>query len=115
MRALFVPALVVSSVVLLTACNEKSGSTASVAPAVPAIDQANLCETTEWRFNDVASVCKPGQKVAFLPNSWGNEQLPVLFAAVNCDLRYNVVQTKGGVTCIYGPITPKPPAPAKAE
>lgn len=76
-----------------------------------AIDQSDLCEVKIWRHDDVASVCKPGQKVIFLPSSWGNEQLPILFAAVNCDLRFSVALTPGAVTCIYGPITPTPPEP----
>ena len=51
------------------------------------IDQANLCEVKVWQHDDVAAVCKAGQKVVFLPASFGNEQLPIIFAAVNCDLR----------------------------
>lgn len=74
-------------------------------------DQENLCEVKEWMHDAVSSSCEPGQKVVFLPERWGNEQLPVIFAAVNCDLRYAVALTSGAVTCIYGPITPKPDAP----
>jgi len=49
--------------------------------------------------------CKVGRKVLFLPQTFGNEQLPVLFAAINCDLRYAVALTNGAVTCIYaGPL-----------
>ena len=77
------------------------------------IDQANLCEVKLWQHDDVASSCKPGQKVVYLPSSWGNEQLPIIFAAVNCDLRYAVALTNGAVTCIYGPITPSPAEPPK--
>jgi hypothetical protein len=40
-----------------------------------------------------------------VPASFGNEQLPVLFAAVNCDMRYAIALTKGGVACIYEPTT----------
>ena len=71
-------------------------------------DQVNLCEVSTWQHDDVARECKPGQKVVYLPQRFGNEQLPILFAAVNCDLRYSVALTLGAVTCIYGPITPKP-------
>ena len=81
--------------------------------AASAIDQANLCEVKVWQHDDVASTCKPGQKVVYLPSSFGNEQLPIIFAAVNCDLRYNVALTTGAVTCIYGPITPTPAEPQK--
>lgn len=87
------------------------GSIPPSATAAPAIDQANLCEVKAWRRNDVSAECKPGQKVVFLPSSFGNEQLPILFAAVNCDLRYSVALTTGAVTCIYGPITLTPAEP----
>jgi hypothetical protein len=53
--------------------------------------------------------------VAFLPDRWGNEQLPVIFAAVNCDLRYSVALTEGAVTCIYAPITPDVEAAEEVE
>lgn len=78
----------------------------SASPTASVIDQANLCEVKEWQHDVVASTCKPGQKVVYLPSSFGNEQLPVIFAAVNCDLRYSVALTTGGVTCIHAPITP---------
>jgi hypothetical protein len=68
------------------------------------VNQANLCEVNEWRVDLVAAVCEPGQKVVFLPQQFGNEQLPVIFAAVNCDLRFSVALTKGAVSCIYQPI-----------
>lgn len=71
------------------------------------INQKNLCEVTQWQHDVVAKKCNPGQKVVFLPDRWGNDQLPILFAAVNCDLKYSVAMNSGGVTCIYNPITPK--------
>lgn len=72
------------------------------------VDQKNLCEVSEWRADAVAEACKPGQKVVFLPRQFGNEQLPIFFTAVNCDLRYSVAITNGGVTCIYQPIDVAP-------
>jgi hypothetical protein len=83
----------------------------SVASSAPAVD-GHLCEVKTWQYDDVAAACKPGQKIVFLPESFGNEQLPVIFAAVNCDLRYSVALTTGAVTCIYHPIVPKPATPA---
>ena len=97
---------------LLSGCNQQasSGKTAgtpsaatAISPSNAPIDQANLCEVNHY---GLASACKPGQKIVFLPQSFGNEQLPILFVAINCDLRYTVALTKGGVSCIYGPITP---------
>ena len=88
-------------------------TTSAVVPAAqPSIDQSSICETKDW---GIAKDCKVGQKIVFLPSLFGNEQLPVFFAAANCDLRYGVVITKGAVTCIYNPITPKTaPSPAPA-
>lgn len=94
---------------LLTACNQEKAAP----QVVPSIDQMNLCEVNSWAPADVASRCKQGQKVVFLPPSFGNQQLPVIFAAVNCDLRYAVAMTTGAVTCIYEPIKPAEEAPAK--
>ncbi len=98
-----------ASFIALSACSQAS----SAGPAVAAIDQASLCVVDNWRQDAVAATCKTGQKVAFLPDSWGNEQLPIMFAALNCDLRFNVALTKGAATCIYGPVTPKPADPAE--
>lgn len=92
------------SAALLTGCAPQAKDNS--VSAATSIDQANLCEVKDWRQNVVAESCKPGQKVVYLPDSWGNEQLPILFVAVNCDLRFSVSLTNGGVTCIYGPITP---------
>lgn len=70
------------------------------------VDQENLCEVSGWQRDAVANVCKPGQKVVFLPSSFGNEQLPIIFAAINCDHQNAIVLTSGGVSCIYRPIKP---------
>jgi len=86
--------------VLLASCT--SGSNA---PAGQAVAEGTICEVSEWQRDSVAEACTPGQKVVFLPGSFGNEQLPIYFAAVNCDLHYSVALTTGAVTCIYGPIT----------
>lgn len=93
-------------VLALSACDSPMSSAARSGAL---IDQNNICEVKGWQRDLTAAACKPGQKVAFLPDSFGNEQLPVLFAAVNCDLRYSVALTNGGVTCIYFPLTPAPP------
>lgn len=94
----------------LAGCGGSEGASArpaaqAAAQAAPqAIDQDRLCEVSEWQRDVVAKACKAGQKVVYLPSSWGNDQLPVIFAAVNCDLRHEVVLTKGAVTCIYAPL-----------
>ena len=76
--------------------------------AAEMINQEHLCEVRRWQHDVVREYCEPGQKVVYLPESFGNEQLPILFAAVNCDLRYSVALTKGAVTCIYAPINVEP-------
>lgn len=81
---------------------------------LPLVNQADACQMSG--LVDEPGNCKPGQKVVFLPQQFGNEQLPVMFAALNCDLRFSVALTKGAVACIYLPIDRKPedaPAPAK--
>ncbi|MBS0434045.1 MAG: hypothetical protein JSR75_03985 [Proteobacteria bacterium] len=92
---------------------QQQGAAAVVAAASSdkSIDQSKVCQTNSWQ---VARDCKVGQKIAFLPESWGNEQLPVMFAAVNCDLRYSIAMTKGAVVCIFNPIKPDEPAAASA-
>ncbi len=68
------------------------------------IDQSTFCPVDSPDPNLVMKKCKTGQKVLFKPSRWGNEQLPVIFAAAYCDLRFGVVLTTGAVTCIYLPI-----------
>ena len=70
------------------------------------IDLSALCTVS-----DVAVVfgtnlpCQAGQKTAFLPRQFGNDQLPIMFAAKFCDLRYQIVWNPGGVVCIYRPLS----------
>ena len=64
-------------------------------------DQSVICEAKQY---NAVKDCKPGQKVAFTPDSWGNQQLPIYFTALNCDMRYSVALTEGGVVCIYNPL-----------
>ena len=94
--------LAISITIGLSACSRQEAVTAVRAE----INQSDVCEVSDWQRDVTAKVCKQGQKVVFLPQSFGNEQLPILFAAVNCDLRYSVALTNGGVTCIYYPQKP---------
>ncbi|MFZ5500739.1 MAG: hypothetical protein ACOY58_02350 [Candidatus Micrarchaeota archaeon] len=73
----------------LTACQQQVNSPA----------QKTICESTE--LMPAQGTCKDGDVFAFLPDVFGNEQLPVMAAAMSCDFRYPIVQTKGGVSCIY--------------
>jgi hypothetical protein len=94
--------VVVLAVATVAGCGGAAGS-------LPEPNQTDICQTDS---HAIAENCKPGQKIAFLPAQFGNAQLPVYFAAANCDLRYSVVLTNGAVTCIFKPI--KAPAEAKA-
>ncbi len=76
--------------------------TGDTAPAAM-VDPGEICVTPTLNQDLVRALCKPGQKVAFLPQRWGNEQLPLIFAAFNCDLDATVVVTNGGVVCRYLP------------
>lgn len=86
---------------LLIGCKPEAET---VQQAAAAIDQQRLCEVKNWQKDVTALACQPGQKLLFLPASFGNEQLPVLFAAVNCDHRFSIALTNGGVSCIYTPL-----------
>ncbi|RNL67071.1 hypothetical protein [Zhongshania marina] len=81
----------------LSGCNLETLSAVS-------IDQESLCEVSGWQKDVTAASCTEGQKVLFLPSSFGNEQLPVIFAAVNCDHRFSIALTNGAVSCIYSPL-----------
>lgn len=52
-------------------------------------------------LNKIPNSCKKGESIAFLPNSFGNEQFPVVAASVLCDINYQIVNTNGGVYCVF--------------
>jgi len=66
--------------------------------AVAQFDQSKLCIAE----NDAeASKCGAGQLMFFRPARWGNEQLPLTAAALYCDFNHQIVQTNGGVVCVF--------------
>jgi hypothetical protein len=93
-RSMIAPGATALATLALLGCSQQHPA----APDSPALAQAELCVTTEVR---VESGCNPGQRVVFMPERFGNEQLPVMFASMNCDLRYAVAMTNGGVTCVF--------------
>jgi hypothetical protein len=102
-------AAVISASILLAGCNQ--GDKQERKPSERNQDgQTKLCQVSDLAvlFGEKLA-CEPGQKVAFLPNSFGNEQIPILFAAKFCDIRYSVVSNPGGVVCIYQPTAPNKP------
>jgi CelD/BcsL family acetyltransferase involved in cellulose biosynthesis len=87
----------------LTGCQPTPKEVAAAVPTFP--DQSHVCEVHDWKADASAAACHRGQKVVFLPDAWGNEQLPLLFVAINCNMRYTVTLTTGGAVCIYaGPL-----------
>lgn len=93
-----------------------AASQPSASENADAINQQTPCFVDSHKTDAVDAMCKPGQKVVFMPPSWGNEQLPIVFAGLNCDLRYSVVSNNGGVTCIRvrrAPTAPAAPAASK--
>lgn len=76
---------------VLAGCNDPAGTTPILAE--PACEIGSLDQG--W------GQCKEGQVMAFLPSSWGNEQLPVVAAALYCDFHHPVVHTHGGVSCVF--------------
>jgi len=83
----------------MTACHGKPGAQETASAG----DAPTLCIVADWQQDAVAAKCSAGQPVAFLPERFGNEQLPIMFAALNCDLDRPTVQTSGGVACTYRP------------
>ena len=66
----------------------------------------HICEVSNVGSNAL-DVCKDGDLFAFLPKSWGNEQLPIIAAAQSCDFNKAVVYNNG--TC--KPLPKRQPAP----
>lgn len=94
----------------LAGCQAKGES-----PSESKVDQANICEVHDWKGGVTAAACHAQQKIVFLIEHWGNDQLPILFAAVNCDMRYSIAMNNGGVTRIYaGPLATSRPAVASS-
>jgi hypothetical protein len=95
----------VASLVLaggLAAC-DKSAQVSTVATSD--INQQDLCYTNNFAAGDAAKLCKPGQKIVFMPSSSsGTDQVAVMFASANCDYRYAVVMSGSAVSCIYNPL-----------
>jgi hypothetical protein len=92
--------VVLTSTVTVSGCLQSKEEPKSVPREEVAspLAQDQICVTRDVR---VESGCQPGQRVVFMPGRWGSEQLPVMFAAMNCDLRFTVAMTNGGVTCVF--------------
>jgi len=74
-----------------------SPSTTVAAQAAP----SNASKLCAFANDDIATKCQSGQIALFVPNSWGNEQYPVIYAAKYCDFNFPIVHTNGAVSCVF--------------
>ena len=93
MRKQLLSTALITSTLMLTGCN-------------PEADQSRICEVSDMGFDKVSQACTEGQKIGYLPDYFGNQQNPVIFAALYCDHRFEIAMTEGGVSCIYKPVNP---------
>ncbi|MFZ4878839.1 hypothetical protein ACL9RI_27460 [Janthinobacterium sp. Mn2066] len=77
--------------IAMSACQKTDTSTAL---------SNHICEVSDVGASALTA-CKDGDLFAFLPKSWGNEQLPIIAAAQSCDFNKAVVYNNGGVTCVF--------------
>ena len=96
-------AIIAAITTAMVACGGgKSESSVAAAPspaakAVPS-ESSKLCA---FANDDEAANCHSGQVSIYLPNSWGNEQLPIIYAAKYCDFNFPIVHTNGAVSCVF--------------
>jgi hypothetical protein len=88
---------------LLVACGGGKSETSVAAVPSPAAKDvpsqpSKLCAFSN---DDEAVKCQPGQIALYVPNSWGNEQLPIIYAAKYCDFNFPIVHTNGAVSCVF--------------
>lgn len=59
--------------------------------------QARICFVNDFDTQG----CQKGDDLLYMPERWGNEQLPIEFAAKKCDFSKSVLWNNGGVACVY--------------
>ncbi len=62
------------------------------------IADPNTCIVS--KVEAVRSKCKVGDILVFAPNTFGNEQYPILVAGSACDFSKPIVWNTGGVACV---------------
>ena len=80
--------LIAALVAFLAGCNQGQST----------IDQSSLCT---YSTDVQASKCAEGQLSFFSPDSWGNEQLPLIVASTYCDFNHPVMYNNSGVVCVF--------------
>lgn len=58
---------------------------------------ARVCMVSDFDLTG----CRKGDEVLYMPNRWGNEQLPINFIAVVCDMSKQIAYNNTAVACIY--------------
>lgn len=93
---------------LLTGCFQHQPNTAELIDILEKVNseserEKNLCIVNSYDLSVNQKQCQEGVRIAFLPKSFGNEQIPVIFAAVHCDHTRSIAMTNGAVSCIFSP------------
>jgi hypothetical protein len=63
------------------------------------IDQNNKCIVRN--ITNAGNKCSSGETIGFFPTTFGNTQLPIIFAMSSCNTNKPIVYNKGGVVCVY--------------
>ncbi len=83
-----------ASIAFLSGCNNDSSNPNSKAKELA---QEVCLVNQEDDFNK----CATGQRVFFQPQSFGNQQLPLIFISYFCDIHQPIHFNASGVVCIY--------------
>ncbi|MEO8121940.1 MAG: hypothetical protein ABI606_21780 [Rhodoferax sp.] len=104
-RTLILFAFMVSTVLALGGCgggkSESSPSTNKTPTAEVNDALLGARQLCVFSNDDEAVKCKTGQTALFAPDRFGNEQLPVIFAAKYCDFNHPIALTNGAVGCVF--------------
>ncbi|MCE0493780.1 hypothetical protein [Vibrio salinus] len=65
----------------------------------PHKDNSKICSATSTI--EAKNKCTDGDVAMFLPNTYGNEQVPLLYVTLFCDFDYPITHAGGGVSCIF--------------
>lgn len=72
---------------------------ASAAFGISGLEQNKVCQFANG--DEASARCKDGDVAMWTPNSFANEQLPILYIALFCDFEAPITHTVGGVSCIF--------------
>lgn len=61
--------------------------------------QNDLCHVQN--IDAASKQCKNGDVFLFRPQSWGNEQAPIVLSAIFCNYEHPIIYNVAGVSCIF--------------